>query len=144
MSESRFEVRFDPDAKDEYDSLDNSVIDIVDNFIEKLEIRADEIGIPLQNKYATRLYDCKEFKLRKAGIRIVFRVTEEIVDVLQIVYILTIQRRDAARVFRIAHKRLAWYKGLADRQVYLGNTERWKERRHASTKRHGNKKGLKP
>ena len=140
MSESRFEVRFDPDAKDEYDTLDNSVIDMVDDFIEKLETRADEIGKPLQNKHATRLHGCKEFKLKKAGIRIVFRVTEETVDILKIVYILTIEKRDADRVFRVANVRLTRFRGQADRQGYLRKTEHWNGRRRAGVTKANNRK----
>ena len=43
----RFAIRFDPDAAKEYESLDGSVVSIVDKAIDELKDRADEIGKPL-------------------------------------------------------------------------------------------------
>lgn len=104
-AEKRFEIKFDPDAVKEYQSLDNSVIDIVNKAIDDLELRADEVGKPLKNNQASKLAGCKEKKLRDAGIRIVFKVTNERVDILRIVYILTIEKRSSDFVFKLAHKR---------------------------------------
>lgn len=64
MSNRRFDVRFDADALTEYQRLDNALVQIVDNALARLEERADEIGTPLKNKYATKLHGCKEIKLR--------------------------------------------------------------------------------
>lgn len=91
MSDRRFEVRFDPSALDEYQDLDPSVVVDVDKALEKLETRAEEIGKPLENKYSAKFHGCKEIKLRRAGLRIIFRVTNETVDVLRIVDVLTIE-----------------------------------------------------
>lgn len=105
MSNARFEIFFDPDAAKEYEALDNSVCEIVDKSIEELEIRADEVGKPLGNKQNGKLVGCKEIKLRTAGIRIIFKVTKEIVHVLCVVYILTIEKRSNDFVFKVADKR---------------------------------------
>ena len=102
MTNRRFDVRFDADALAEYQRLDNAVVTIVDKALARLEERADEVGTPLKNKYATKLHGCKEIKLRDAGLRIVFRVTDQTVEVLRVVYILTIERRDLDFVFRMA------------------------------------------
>lgn len=85
MSNHRFEVRFDVDALTEYQRLDNALVTIVDKALARLEERADEIGTLFKNKYATKLHGCKEIKLRDAGLRIVFRVTDHTVEVLCVV-----------------------------------------------------------
>ena len=101
----RFDVRLDPDALKEYEAIDNSVIDIVDKALEMLLYRADEIGKPLGNKRDMKLAGCKEIKLRDAGIRIVFRVKNKVVQVLRVVYILALERRSSDFVFKLASKR---------------------------------------
>lgn len=106
MSEPRFEVRLDPDAVKEYNRLDNSVVTIVDKAIDELEYRADEVGKSLGNKRDIKLAGCKEIKLRDAGIRIIFKVTNDIVEILRVVYVLAIERRSDDFVFKTASKRL--------------------------------------
>ena len=73
----RFAIRFAPEAVKEYDSLDGSVVPVVDKAIDELTDRADEVGKHLGNKRNQKLAGCKEIKLRDAGIRIIFRVTNE-------------------------------------------------------------------
>ncbi len=135
MSEPRFELRFDEDAYKEYEKLDNSVAKIVDDFFEELEIRADEIGKDLTNKQSTKLHGCKEIKLKKAGIRIVFRVTNEIIDILRIVYILTIEKREDEIVFRIADKRFRRLKARTNLLKHLTQTRRWDQVRSTRQRR---------
>lgn len=129
MDNLRFDVRFDQDAYKEYERLDNSVVAFVDKALEELEMRADEIGKVLTNKQSTKLHGCKEIKLRDAGIRIVFRLTNEIVDVLRIVYVLTIEKRDDGVVFRVADKRLRRFKLKSDLRTHLAHSEKWEPRR---------------
>lgn len=95
----RFAIRFAPEAVKEYDSLDGSVVSVVDKAIDELTDRADEVGKPLGNKRNQKLAGCKEIKLRDAGIRIIFKVTNEKVDVLCIVTILAISRHKVERLF---------------------------------------------
>lgn len=103
----KFEVRFDPGAYREYQKLDDSLVEIIDKKLEELEYRADEIGKSLKNTQHTKLAGCREIKLRDAGIRIVYRITAEKVDILRIVYILTIEKRADDYVFKVADKRLS-------------------------------------
>jgi len=110
MSKARFEVKLAPAASREYVKLDKSVIGIVDNAIDRLEERADEIGTLLNNYQNTKLAGCKEIKLRDAGVRIIFKITDQVVNILQVVYVLTIERRDKDQVFRIANERYQEYK----------------------------------
>jgi len=101
MSSQRFDVRFDADALTEYQRLDNALVTIVDKVLPRLEERADEVETTLQNKYATKLHGYKEVKLGDAGLRIVFRVPEQTVEVLHVVNILTIERRNLAVVLNV-------------------------------------------
>src|SRR3712207_2623281 len=103
--EKRFEVRLHPDAAKEYEKLDGSVLNKVNKAIDELELRADETGKVLRNNKSTKLAGCKEKKLRDAGIRIIFKVTNERVDILRIVYIIAIEKRKDDLVFKIAHNR---------------------------------------
>lgn len=123
----KFEVRLDPDAVKEYLKIDNSVIKIVDKAIDDLEYRADVVGTILRNNSSTKLAGCKEKKLREAGIRIVFKVTEDRVDILRIVYILTIEKRSNDSVFKIAHKRNITIKNFSEEQLhsYLRDCKNW-------------------
>ena len=97
----RFEIIFAEGAIKEYKKLDNSIVGIVNNAIDDLEFRADEVGKPLKGN----LYGCKEKKLRSEGIRIIFKIVGDKVNILRIVYILTIEKRDRGNVFKIANKR---------------------------------------
>ena len=101
MDNKRFEIIFAAGAIKEYKKLDNSIIGIVNKAIDDLEFRADEVGKPLKGN----LYGCKEKKLRNKGIRIIFRIVDNRVDILRIVYILAIQNRERDTVFKIATKR---------------------------------------
>ncbi|MBV4420633.1 hypothetical protein KM800_15140, partial [Clostridium tyrobutyricum] len=101
MDNKRFEIIFAAGAIKEYKKLDNSILSIVNKAIDDLEFRADEVGKPLKGN----LYGCKEKKLRNEGIRIIFRIVDNRVDILRIVYILAIQKRERDTVFKIATKR---------------------------------------
>jgi mRNA interferase RelE/StbE len=81
----RFEIIMDPDAAKEHQKLDNSVISIVDKALSRLGKRADGIGKPLRNQANSKLAGCKEIKLREAGIRMAFKVTNQVVRVLRVV-----------------------------------------------------------
>ena len=127
MLEKKFDVRLDPDALKEYGKLDNSVLPLVNKAIDELEYRADEVGKPLGNKSSTKLAGCKEIKLREVGIRIVFRITSEKVEVLRIVYVLAIEERSKDFVFKIAHERFKKLKGLTKERLakILKRSKRW-------------------
>ena len=108
----KFEIRFHPKAYREYKKLDGSLVKIVDKSLEELEYRADEIGKVLGNSQNVKLAGCREIKLRDAGIRIVYRIINQKVDILRLVYILAIEKRAADYVFRLADQRLASMKKL--------------------------------
>jgi mRNA interferase RelE/StbE len=116
--DKRFHIKLDPDAVKEYKRLDKSVVGMVNKAIDDLAYRADEVGKLLRNNDDTKLAGCKEKKLREAGVRIVFRVTEEKVEILLIVYILSIEKRSRDMVFKIAHKRNDDIKKLSKAELH--------------------------
>ena len=127
MAKKRFDVRLNPNALKEYNKLDNSVISIVNKAIDELEYRADEVGKNLSNNNNTKLAGCKEIKLRDAGVRIVFRVTNEVVEVLRVVYVYTIEKRNDDFVFKIAEKRNKEFKNLEKAELikHLEELGKW-------------------
>ncbi|MBC2888598.1 type II toxin-antitoxin system RelE family toxin [Gordonibacter massiliensis (ex Traore et al. 2017)] len=99
----RFKVRFfNAAAARDYQSLDGSMKKLVDVGLAKLRVRADEIGKPLGGSLAS----CKELKYRNAGIRVVFRIVDDVVEILEVVEIVAIGRRDKGEVFSKAERRL--------------------------------------
>ena len=127
----KFDVRMDPDAAKEYQKLDAAYKRLVNKSIDELEFRADEVGKPLGNQSSSKLAGCKEIKLRDIGIRIIFRVTNETVDVLRIVYIVSIEQRSKDFVFRISNKRYGKFKNIpkAGLKEYLARQKKWKDER---------------
>jgi mRNA interferase RelE/StbE len=104
---SKFEIRFEPGAYREYQKLDGSIVAIIDKKLAELELRADVIGKLLISKQNSKLAGCHEIKLRDAGIRIIYKITDQTVAILRIVYVLTIEKRANEYVFKLAEKRLA-------------------------------------
>jgi mRNA interferase RelE/StbE len=133
----RFDVRLDPDALKEYNKLDNSVLDIVNKQIDELELRADKIGKVLENKHSSKLAGCREIKLRDAGLRIIYRITNQTVEVLRIVYILAIERRSKDFVFKLADKRYHELKQLKGNELieYFEDTPKWDDSKNSLKKR---------
>lgn len=84
MSVARFKVEFyDKTAEKEYLSLDGSVRAMVNKGIARLALRADEIGKSLSGLLA----GCRELKFRLDGIRVIYRIRDGHVEVVQIIAI---------------------------------------------------------
>jgi mRNA-degrading endonuclease RelE of RelBE toxin-antitoxin system len=86
----RFSIKFTNKSYKEYYSLDGAIVGEVDEALESLEERADEVGKQLGKKRQINLTGAKEKKLRSSGIRIIYQITDRIVDILEIVEILLI------------------------------------------------------
>lgn len=96
----RYLIRFiDEEAEREYLKLDGSIKKLVSAGLKKLALRADEIGKELGGD----LKGCKELKYRKNGIRVIFRIVDGAIEIVEIVAIGN-RREDA--VFADAAKRL--------------------------------------
>ena len=101
MNVERFKVGFiSRAAQKEYDSLDGSVRVMVDKGLLRLALRADEIGKPLSGALA----GCKELKFRANGIRLIYRICNNSVEIVQVI---AIGPRSKSKVFDIAARRIA-------------------------------------
>ncbi|WP_172136075.1 type II toxin-antitoxin system RelE/ParE family toxin [Adlercreutzia sp. ZJ473] len=94
-----YELVFTRAAAKEYEALDGTVRAMVNKGLAKLRTRPNEIGKPLSGS----LSGCRELKFRSDGIRIVYRVRN---GKIQIVDILAIGARDKGKVFHDAERRL--------------------------------------
>ncbi|MBE1553239.1 type II toxin-antitoxin system RelE family toxin [Sporosarcina limicola] len=126
MTPPKFDVRLDPDALKEYEKLDGSVIQMVNKSIDELEYRAHEVGKVLENKRNVKLHGCKEIKLQSSGIRIIFRITDEIVEVLRVVYVLAVERRSDDFVFKVASKRFKRFHHTKEFSKTLSDLKKWR------------------
>lgn len=103
----RFALIFFPQAEKEFQALDGSVKAIVAKKMAILKYRADEIGEECHNTDTAQLAGCRRIKFRDTGIRVVYRITDQHVDVLQIVQIITVGKRENEEVYQLAASRLA-------------------------------------
>lgn len=100
MTSPRFEISFiNRDALREYQSLDGSLRKLVDKGFARLARRADEIGKPLAGK----LTGCRELKFRSDGLRIIYRIVDGAIEIVEII---AIGRRDKGEVFSTGARRL--------------------------------------
>ena len=122
----RFEVRMHEQAQKEYKRLDGSVGKIVNKKIEELEYRADGIGKQLKGDLA----GYREIKLKDSGIRIVYEITGETVNILEVVNILTIGKRASDEVFKNVKARIASLKAMSKNDVgeYLKGLRKWRKK----------------
>lgn len=122
----RFEVRLHEKAQREYERLDGSIGGIVNKKLEELEYRADVIGKELKGNLA----GFREVKLKDAGIRIVYEITGEIVDILEVVNVVTIGPRADGEVFKTAGTRADTSKTLNRIALneYLKGLRQWQKK----------------
>lgn len=106
----RFNILYTPGAIKELKALDGSVKPIVAKYLKRLAEDADNIGKPLRNDKNSQLAGCRELKLKHAGIRIIYLITDEKVEVIgviqEVLQVLAVGRRAEYEVFVNAGKRL--------------------------------------
>jgi mRNA interferase RelE/StbE len=83
----QFEVRLIPAAAKEYKCLDGSIRKLVNATFRKLEVRADQLGEELIARRDAKLLGCRKLKFRKHGIRIIFRIVKDKVEIVQVIVI---------------------------------------------------------
>jgi mRNA interferase RelE/StbE len=115
---NRFQVGILEGARKDFLELDGSVRPMVQKQILKLKENADTMGKEWSNYNSIKLTNCREIKLREAGIRIVYQITGDKVNVLEIVLVLAIEKRKDFQVFKIADKRLGELKALPVKEVH--------------------------
>lgn len=97
---ARFKIAFyNRDAAKEYQKLDGSTRRLVDIGLRKLSERADEIGEPLHGA----LSGYRKLKWRNLGVRMVYRIVNGEVEIVEIV---AIGPRDKEGVCKTAEHRL--------------------------------------
>lgn len=101
--EKIFDIVFIEEAKEDYRKLDGFAKKYVDIALAKIKFRADELGEELTRIGKTNLIGCKKIKFRKIGIRIVFRI---IGDQVEIAEIISIGKRRNDEFYKNAAKRL--------------------------------------
>ncbi|GKV65127.1 MULTISPECIES: addiction module toxin RelE [unclassified Sporosarcina] len=101
--EKIFEVVFIEEAKQDYRKLDGSEKKYVDVALAKIKFRADELGEELTKMGNINLIGCKKIKFRKIGIRLVFRIMGDQVEIAEII---SIGKRKNEEVYKNAAKRL--------------------------------------
>jgi len=106
----RFYVWLVPGAEKDFKELDGSIKPIVLKYLKRLKNNADTMGEPLRNAQDTKLAGCRKLKLREAGIRIVYKILNEKVEVLDVVLdvvkVLTIGKREDYKVYKTTQDRL--------------------------------------
>ena len=94
-----YERVFTRGAQSEYAALDGSVRNMVDKGLARLRVRPDEIGKQLSGPLAS----CRELKFRADGLRVIYRIRNGQVCIVDI---LAIGQRDRGKVFTDAQRRL--------------------------------------
>lgn len=95
-----YQVRLTLDAIRDLESLDNSQRLHVRKSLVKLEQQGGQVGEPLRGKLA----GCRKLKHRKLGLRVIFRETEQGVEIIEVV---AIGKRSDEEIYRIAEARIA-------------------------------------
>ncbi|MDF2645041.1 MAG: hypothetical protein K0Q73_846 [Paenibacillus sp.] len=116
-------IRFDAEAAQEYWQLDISVLDEVNRAIDELSYRANEVGEELSHYSNSnpKFAGCKEITLQEAGIRIVFRITNDIVEILRVFPVSKIMTAEAP-----SYKALDHFPGN-HRNEFILAIQKWKQ-----------------
>lgn len=96
---SKYNLKYFPEAKAEYDNLDGSQRVFVDKGLNRIKVKGMQAGAPLHGQ----LEGCNKLKNRKLGLRIVFRQDKEKMEIIQIV---AIGKRRRNKVYNDATERL--------------------------------------
>lgn len=119
MSNRRFKVKFCKKAAKEYeDQLNGSMLSEINEALDSLEERADQVGKQLGNKRCIDLTGSKEKKLASSGIRIIYVITNSTnVEILTIVEVLLVAfKKNETDIYEEAERRLNRYRtfGIED------------------------------
>ena len=103
----QWELVSDPRAEKELDDLDGSLKPQVSRVIERVLLNPlpqseGGYGKPLGNKNSSKLAGCLKIKLKKSGVRVVYRLIRE-GDIMKII---VISVRDDDEVYKEAERRL--------------------------------------
>lgn len=91
------------EVEKDLDELDGHQLNLVLKALRKIEDTNGNIGQPLGNKYNINLSGYKKVKLKKAGIRIIFKVTDDEIFISEII---CVGKREDLEVYREAYNRI--------------------------------------
>lgn len=94
-----YRISFNEWSADEYKSLDGHQKSLIDKGLNKIKMRGIECGEALTGD----LQSCRKIKLKKEGLRIVFRKIENNIEIIEIV---AIGKRDKKNVYKKSSKRI--------------------------------------
>ena len=103
----RWKLDFTPKARIEYNEIDGSIKPQVSKAIDKVlqnpvPLSEGGYGKPLGNKNNSKLAGCLKIKLKKSGVRVVYRLIRD-GDIMKII---VISVRDDDEVYKEAERRL--------------------------------------
>jgi len=94
----KYRLKFHPQALEEWNALDGSIKKPLKNLLEK---RLDTPHVP-GGELVGDLHGCYKIKLRKQGVRLVYRVEEDAL----VVMVMAVDRREDGVVYKSAVARL--------------------------------------
>ena len=97
-----YKIEFHPEALNDFDTLDGSIRKEVAKKINALS-ENPFLGDPLGNKFGINLTGFYKIYIAKKKYRIVYRLIGELVEIIEII---AIGKRDKEAVYRLALKRL--------------------------------------
>lgn len=94
-----YHIKLNQLSRQDYDNLDGSQKKLVDKSFKKIELQGMQAGEWLRGS----LSSCKKIKHKRAGLRVVFKESD---DGIEIIDIITIGKRSDKEVYKMAKKRL--------------------------------------
>ena len=94
-----FKFIYTRQSQKDYDQLDNSQKVQIQKSLSKIEEHGMNAGQELYGK----LSDCRKLKHKKLGLRVIFRQSEEGIEIIEIV---VVGRRGDSEVYDVAEERL--------------------------------------
>ena len=95
----RYTPKFTDLSRKDYDTLDGSRKKQILKSLLKVEEYGMEAGQPLHGK----LWDCRKLKHKNLGLRVIFKQSDEGIEIIEIV---TIGKRENSEVYDVAVERL--------------------------------------
>lgn len=97
-----YDIVFYDAARKDYLSLDGSQRILVDKSLKRIKLQGMEAGSPLSRE----LHECRKLKHKSAGIRVIFKQSDNAIEIIEII---AIGRRSDYDVYNTAVSRLDQY-----------------------------------
>lgn len=94
-----YKIQWTEYSKQDYDNLNGSQKILIGKSLDRIKNAGMQAGQPCHKELA----GCRRLKHRKAGLRVIFRESEESIEIIQIV---AIGHRDKNEIYNIATQRI--------------------------------------